>query len=344
MKKLIFVSILVFIFYASAFSQATAPCPAISISNPGRILMPGDEMFFTVTVGQEAEKYSLKYEWTVTGGKIVGGQSTLIVKIVSDDTNYMVDVTATLKIKGLPPNCLNTVSERGYQPAESTVGLISEIPNCPKILITAPPSLVEFGSLMSFSALVNPRSDAYGYKWTATAGNIEGQGTPAIKIRADKPAMSGVDVEVAVEITGLPENCPNTVSEIVSISPDERFAFPVDKYQKISFRAEKAKLDALIHDDLKNETRIVLIFEITFAENDNLNLLKKRVLNIARYLTEKRKIPQNRFNFLFGESGFYQTSIHLFSTENAEFFPSWEESLKQLRHRKQTPKSPRRRI
>jgi seryl-tRNA synthetase len=219
------------------------------------------------------------------------------------------------------------------------VTALSQENACPKISITAPQGLVHYGDEISFVANVNPASDRYAYKWTASAGNIEGQATSRIKIRADKPEMESRHIQVTVEVAGLPQNCPKTASEIVPVTADERFVFPIDTYGKISLREEKAKLD-LIADRLKPDDRIVIIFVITFSEKDNLNLLKNRVFNISRHLTEKRKIPKNKFNFLFGESGFYETSIHVFSIENAEKFPRWEQSINQLRPRKRTFKKP----
>lgn len=335
MKKTFFVSILILAFCVSAFSQENA-CPTVTLTNPPGIAKPNEPMIFTAAVtGWDTEKYPLEYEWFATGGKIVDGQGTLIVKIVAPDS--YIDVTVTFKIKGLPPNCVTTLSERVYQPHEPGFSLINETPACPKISIKTTQGVAHFGSVVTFVAEVNPASsDKYVYKWKENAGNIEGQGTSVIKIRADKGSMN---LQVTVEVTGLPQNCPNTASEIVPVTADETFAFPIESYGKISFREEKAKLDS-IAVYLKNDDPFVFIFVIEFGEKDDINQLKNRISNISRYLLEKHKIPKNKFKFLFGESGFYETSVHPFRVEAAKNIPPWEQSIKQLQLRKRTAKKP----
>ena len=111
MRKLLISSIFVLIFCVSLLAQAgkSLPCPEISITGPAGIPNPNDPILFTVHLSEEAEKYSLKYKWTVTGGEIIEGQGTLSIKVLLKNSGE--NLTATAKILGLAANCLNTFSE-----------------------------------------------------------------------------------------------------------------------------------------------------------------------------------------------------------------------------------------
>ncbi|MBS1797012.1 MAG: hypothetical protein JSS81_24510 [Acidobacteria bacterium] len=84
------------------------PCPAIEIAGGG-VVRPGDPMSFSV---KEAENLKLEYEWTVSEGTIVEGRNGSSIKIDTTGLGGR-NITATVKIKGLPANCADTASEIG---------------------------------------------------------------------------------------------------------------------------------------------------------------------------------------------------------------------------------------
>lgn len=107
MKNLL-TSILVLTFSVSTFTQTneTSTCPAISMIGPSGLTRSGETVTFTAEVSKEANKFNPKYNWTVTGGEIVEGQGTLVIKVLQKDSKD--SFSATIEVIGLPKACPNT--------------------------------------------------------------------------------------------------------------------------------------------------------------------------------------------------------------------------------------------
>ncbi len=131
MKQIILVTTLAFLLSISAFAQTeTSSCPEISVSGGG-VVMPGEPMTFSAQVGDEAKNLRLEYFWTVSGGTIIEGLGSTTIKVATKPKED-IDITATVKIKGLPVNCPNTVSETGSMiicRVSRLVDEFSKIPN-----------------------------------------------------------------------------------------------------------------------------------------------------------------------------------------------------------------------
>lgn len=125
MGKLLKASILVFAFCFGVFAQTnnTAPCPTISLIGPAGIARPNESILFTLSIDEKAKSYDIKYNWTISRGKIVGGQGTTTLSVL---LNPGEGVTAAIEISGLPGDCINTASESymycvGIQPTQIDV-------------------------------------------------------------------------------------------------------------------------------------------------------------------------------------------------------------------------------
>ena len=111
MKQIIFATILGLGFGLSVFAQSeNSSCPKIEI-NGGGVVRPGEPMTFIVKLENEAKFPRIEYEWTVSNGTISGGQASPVITV--DTTSLETNITATVKIKGLPENCADTASETG---------------------------------------------------------------------------------------------------------------------------------------------------------------------------------------------------------------------------------------
>jgi hypothetical protein len=111
MKKLLFITVIVFVFCLAAFAQADEPaCPAISVTGPSSGVRIEEPMEFSVNLGKEAEKYSVEYVWSVSSGKILSGQGSKVLTVMNETGDSL---TVTVVIKGLPEKCPNTMSETG---------------------------------------------------------------------------------------------------------------------------------------------------------------------------------------------------------------------------------------
>lgn len=112
MKNLFAASILILMFCIVSFAQTnqTLPCPKIDVIGPAGIIEPGDVATFTATLGDE-KNYSIFYVWTVTGGTIVEGQNTAVIKVSIPFEVAGKSLSATVEVKGLPENCVSYSSE-----------------------------------------------------------------------------------------------------------------------------------------------------------------------------------------------------------------------------------------
>lgn len=66
----------------------------------------GKPVVFTGNISYEVRNYDTKYEWSITGGKIIKGQGTLSITAIQTDNGN--NLTATLSIMGLPEDCPST--------------------------------------------------------------------------------------------------------------------------------------------------------------------------------------------------------------------------------------------
>lgn len=112
----IFLTLIAFLaFQIAAFGQTeNSPCPKISIQAPNNVIRSesGDPMVFTALVDDKREEEKFEYIWTVSAGKIVGGQGTPIVELDVKNLETQ-NITASVEVKGLPQNCAKTASDTG---------------------------------------------------------------------------------------------------------------------------------------------------------------------------------------------------------------------------------------
>jgi hypothetical protein len=113
MKQITLLSIFILAFSSLSFAQVQrVVCPAIKITAPESRIKYDEPLFFSVEINEEFKKLNLEYKWEVTSGIIEYGQGTFKIKVLPK--NDVIEVTAIVKIKGLPEDCLNIVSEFAY--------------------------------------------------------------------------------------------------------------------------------------------------------------------------------------------------------------------------------------
>lgn len=112
---LLFIACLTLQIAARAQEAGNLPCPKISIMGPAAAVYVenGEPMVFTVSLENKPENLKLEYVWNVTAGKIVEGQGTPTIEVDIKGLSSQ-SITATVEIKGLPENCLKTVSEMSW--------------------------------------------------------------------------------------------------------------------------------------------------------------------------------------------------------------------------------------
>ena len=107
MKSFFASTVLVLTFCVGTFAQTNevSPCPTVSVIGPAGIPSPDEAITFTVSLSQEAEKFNLKYNWTISGGEIIEGQGTRVIKILEPEIFTGKSFTATVEVIGLPKEC-----------------------------------------------------------------------------------------------------------------------------------------------------------------------------------------------------------------------------------------------
>lgn len=300
MKTLIFIiSILAFTYSVSAQSN----CPNVSVSGPPNIIAMGEQHTFTANLDKEAAKYQVKYFWTISGGQIIEGQGTNILKAIQKPDDFGKTLTAIVEIKGLPQGCSNTASASGE---------IIDPPPCPAISVTGPNSITPIGDSMTFTA--NVSNDSYrkfSFEWTVSAGTItKGQGTSTIIVATNADA-AGQTITASVKVSALPQNCLNESSESgeVAAKPPQIIWDPkVDDYVKITWRDEIVRLES-IANELVNNDKSMAYFIVNTNEKSYSQMLKIREVKIRKYLFEKYKISKKRIRLVCGGKGNYRTTV-----------------------------------
>lgn len=189
---------------------------------------------------------------------------------------------------------------------------------CPKITIVSPDKMLVPFEASIFTVELDEKIELPNlrYDWTTSKGEItKGQGTSKIELFVT-PEDYGANVTVNVKVTGLPENCNQTVSEtfgVVSYIPLE----PLDQYEKVSANEEKARLDNLFFRLSQDETYEGVII-LKFDKKTSMHTQIKRIRRIIKFL-EFRKYDLKRVTFMLSEYSFDYTSL-LALQEDSEFF------------------------
>lgn len=87
-----------------ALPQSPVPtaCPRVMVSCP----ITNQPVYdFTASVIEADSNQLFAYHWTVSGGKIVSGQGTPVIKVIGEPP-----LTASVQLKGLPSECTQTTA------------------------------------------------------------------------------------------------------------------------------------------------------------------------------------------------------------------------------------------
>jgi len=212
----------------------TLPCPAGTRSAGGC----SDNSSITVaTVARDPENDVLTYNYTVSGGRVVGTGAN-----VSWDLSGVQAGTYTITA-GVDDGCGVCGSTKTQTITVAACSDCKPICNCPTAPSIAGPSGVTApGTPMTFTAT---SSGDVSYNWTVSAGTISsGQGTSSITV--DTTGLAGQNVTATVTISGgtiTPDcGCPTTASETSSVAAPPQPVL-VDQYGKLTNDDVKARID-----------------------------------------------------------------------------------------------------
>ena len=211
----------------------TLPCAPGFHSTSGAC---NDSRTVTITTSaSDPENDVLTYNYTVSGGKIVGTGAN-----VQWDLATATPGTYTITT-GVDDGC-GVCGKTDTQ----TITVV-ECPDCvqdcvcPPLSVSGPSGITNPGDAMTFTA---SSSGDVTYNWTVSAGTIEsGQGTPSITVRTNRD-MAGTNVTATVDIGGLPAgcNCPASASETAPVAARPE-ANLIDQFGPATDDDVKARVD-----------------------------------------------------------------------------------------------------
>ena len=194
------------------------------------------------TTAVDPENDVLTYNYTVSGGRIVGTGAN-----VSWDVSGLQPGTYTITA-AVDDGC-GLCGKTQTQTITIAECVCERICECPSLSVTGPAGVTTPGDAMTFTANVSGGSQqSVTYNWNVSAGTIEsGQGTPSITVRTDRTMMGG-NVTATVTIGGLDANCQCT-TEANAVGPVGTItAILVDEFGKLSNDEIRSRLDAFFAD------------------------------------------------------------------------------------------------
>jgi hypothetical protein len=223
-------------------SEISLPCPPGFRSTSGAC---NDSTSISVTTtAVDPENDVLTYNYTVSGGRIVGTGAS-----VSWDLSGVQPGSYTITA-GVDDGC--GICGK----TETRTITIRECPDCvrecscPSLSVSGPAGITAPGSPMTFTANVSggTQDATLTYNWTVSAGTIDsGQGTPSITVMA--PSDGTTNVTATVTLGGLDPNCncPATASETAGVAPKPEASL-VNEFGNIPADEVRAQLDAFFAD------------------------------------------------------------------------------------------------
>jgi len=194
-----------------ALDRTELKLPPPKAGNPATHPDYSDELRVSVvTIASDPEGDVLTYNYTVSGGRIVGTGPS-----VTWDLNGVMAGTYTITA-GVDDGCglcgktvVKTVKVEDSEAAPACI--------CSEISIDARHLKVSTTGRLFVANLTGPKRTGLTYQWTVSNGEIvSGQGSSAI--RASRPSEGASPVTVTVEVSGLDPacNCPTTAERTFS--------------------------------------------------------------------------------------------------------------------------------
>ena len=251
------------------------------------------------TTAVDPENDVLTYNYTVSGGRIVGTGAN-----VSWDLSGATPGTYTITA-GVDDSCgvCGQTQTKTITVAKCDCEIVC---SCPTLGVTGPAGVTAPGETMTFTANVSGGSgEAVTYNWDVSSGTIvEGQGTPVIKV-ATTPEMAGGNVTATVTIGGICQDCTDNkrseTGSIASIPVNQE----IDDFGKEPNDQIKSRLDNFFTVLQNNPS--AQGFVINYGADKDV---AKREKLIRDYIVFRSQDP-SRFTFIRGGGADIRTRLVL---------------------------------
>ncbi|MEP6788590.1 MAG: hypothetical protein ABJB40_09175, partial [Acidobacteriota bacterium] len=190
------------------------------------------------TTAHDPENDVLTYNYTVSGGRIVGQGAN-----VSWDLSGAQAGTYTITT-GVDDGCgVCGKTDTQTIKVEECPDCVQDC-NCGTLSASGPSGLTSPGDSMTFTAVVSGGDATPTYNWTVSSGTItSGQGTPSITVATTKE-MAGSTVTATIEVGGTNPacNCQTTASATADVARKPELT-KVDEFGKLPDDEVKARVD-----------------------------------------------------------------------------------------------------
>ena len=258
-------------------TEVVTPCPSGFVPREG--VACSDNMTVQVTTtAVDPENDVLTYNYTVTGGRIVGQGAN-----VSWDLTGAAPGTYTITA-GVDDGCgvcgqtqTRTITVRA---CDCVPVVVTPPCVCAEVSVTGPSGLVRAGETMTFTANTSGGNVAT-YNWSVDAGTIvSGQGTPSITVQTT--AGQTGNVTATLKTTGDCPDCARTVSAVGSIETP-REASLIDTIGAATDDDIKARFDAL-RVALSNDPTATAVI-INYGTARQITTRERQIQKAIRFLS-----------------------------------------------------------
>lgn len=259
-------------------NRVTIPCPPGQQPREG-VTCSDNQTVGVTTTAVDPENDVLTYNYTVSGGRIVGQGAN-----VSWDLSGVNPGTYTITA-GVDDGCGvcgKTQTQTITVEACDCVTPITCV--CPTLSVTGPSEITAPGAVMTFTANVSGGSSSdFTYNWTVSQGDIiEGQGTPVIRVQTTE-AMAGGNITATVTIGGEC-SCDRSAQETGGIAVGKPLFREKDRFGPLSNDDVKARIDSL-YIDLNNDptSRAVII---NYGSAKEIARREKQIRDAIKFLKQ----------------------------------------------------------
>lgn len=213
----------------------TLGCPPGRVPREGTVCNDATSISVS-TSASDPENDVLTYNYTVSGGRIVGTGAN-----VSWDVSGLAPGTYTITA-GVDDGCglCGQTKTETITIAECDCVVAC---SCPALTVSGPAGVTERGGMMTFTANVSGgTAQNITYNWAVSAGTIEsGQGTPSITVRAPSDGTTNVEATVTISLD-VDCDCAKSASANGPVAPPIGPVL-VDEFGKLSNDDIRSRLD-----------------------------------------------------------------------------------------------------
>jgi hypothetical protein len=268
-------------------TTVTLPCPAGTRPKEGTACNDSTSVS-VATTAVDPENDVLTYNYTVSGGRIVGTGAN-----VSWDVAGLQPGTYTVTA-GVDDGCglcgktetkTITIAECDCAPAC----------DCATLSVSGPAGITAPGDAMTFTANVSGGSITPTYNWSVSSGTIEsGQGTSSITVRTDT-SMAGGNVTATVDIGPGPADCgcTTTASETAPVASNPESVL-IDQFGKLPNDDIRGRLDNFFSELQNNPNNTGYI--INYGTDREIAAREKLITNHIAF----RKFDRSRITLVRG--------------------------------------------